>query len=79
MIKIIKRFLTGADPSPPSPEKPPGADHNNWVHLAPEERAARTRLAKLFCWYASPNDAILSNEDAIQAAIDRYLSRSALN
>ena len=49
-------------------------DHNDWVNLRPETRTARTRLAKLFCWHASPEDAYLNDDDAVMAAINRYLA-----
>jgi hypothetical protein len=49
-------------------------DHNDWLHLRPETRAARTRLAKLFCWNASPEDIYLDEDAAVMAAINRYLA-----
>ena len=75
MIKIFKRFLTGADQLPPSqPVKAAAEGPHDWVHLRPETRAARTRLAKLLCWHASPDDEHLTDEEAIMAAINRYLA-----
>ena len=55
-----------------SPE--PKIDHVDWVHLRPETRAARTRLAKLFCWNASSEDRNLTDDQAVIAAINRYLA-----
>jgi hypothetical protein len=49
-------------------------DHNDWLHLHPETRAARTRLAKLFNWNASSKDAYLTDDQAVMAAINRYLA-----
>ena len=50
----------------------PKIDHVDWVHLRPETRAARTRLAKHFCWHASANDHTLTDDEAVMAAINRY-------
>ena len=49
-------------------------DHSDWIHLRPETRAARTRLAKLFCWNAAPEDRDLTDDGAVMAAINRYLA-----
>ena len=46
----------------------------DWLHLRAETRAARTRLAKLFCWHASPEDHTLTDDQAVMAAINRYLA-----
>ena len=44
----------------------------DWLHLPPESRAARTRLAKLFFWCASAEDAHLNDTEFVEAAIKRY-------
>lgn len=49
-------------------------DHNDWIHLRPETRAARMRLSKLFCWHASADDVNLTDDDFIQAAVNRWLA-----
>jgi len=55
-----------------SPE--PKTDHVDWVHLRPETRAARLRLAKQFYWCASDEDKDLTDDQAVMAAINRYLA-----
>lgn len=44
----------------------------DWVHITDDERAARTRLAKLFCWNARAEDAILDDDTAVEIAIRRW-------
>lgn len=68
-LKWMKASLTAAVP-PRS--KPPETDHSDWVHLRPETRAARLRLAKLFYWCASSDDKDLTDDDTVEAAIRRY-------